>query len=69
MSKWQKVYGSENEIRAKIVKDKLMDSGLNPVILKKKDSSLNNFGGFEVVVIQDDIIVALKIIQDEIDFE
>lgn len=69
MAKWQKVYGSENEIRAKIVRDKLMDSGLNSVILKKKDSSLNNFGGFEVVVIQDDIIVALKIIQDEINFE
>jgi len=69
MAKWQKVYGSENEIRAKIVRDKLMESGLNSVILKKKDSSLNNFGGFEVVVIQDDIIVALKIIQDEINFE
>ena len=69
MSRGQEVYGSENEVRAKIVRDILMDAGLNSVILKKKDSSLNNFGRFEVVVNPDDVITALKVIQDEIQFE
>jgi len=69
MSNWQKVYDTENEYRAKIVRDILSKSGLSPVILNKKDRSFNDFGGFDVVVKPDEVIVALKIIDDEIRFE
>ena len=69
MNKWQKVYHTENEYRAKIVRDILHDSGLDPVIVNKKDRSLNNFGGYDVVVKPDNVIMALKIINDEISFE
>ena len=69
MSKWQKIYQTENEYRAKIVRDILHDSGLNPVIVPKQDRSYNDFGGFEVVVTPDEVIKALKIIDDGIRFE
>ena len=69
MSSWQKVYYTENEYRAKIVRDILHESGLNPVILNKKDRSLNDFGGFDVVVKPDEVIQALKIVDEEIRFE
>jgi hypothetical protein len=68
MSKWQKVYQTDNEYRAKIVRDILFDSGLEPVIVNKKDRSYN-FGGYEIVVKPDNVIMALKIINDEISFE
>ncbi len=68
MSNWKKVYSSEFEYRAKIVNDILEEAGLNPVMLKKRDSSYNNFGNHEVKVNPDHVILALKIIADEIDF-
>ena len=69
MGNWQKVYDTENEYRAKIVRDILDDSGLTPVIVKKKDRSYNAFGGFDVVVKPDEVLRAIKIIKDEIRFE
>ena len=69
MNSWQNVYHSENEYRAKIVRDILDESGLSPVILNKKDRSLNDFGGFDVVVKPEEVMEALKIIEDEIHFE
>ncbi len=63
------IYSTENEYRAQIVNDVLEDNGVNSVILKKKDSSYNNFGGYEISVIPNDVIKAMKIIADEIDFE
>ena len=69
MSNWQKIYHTENEYRAKIVRDILTESGLGPVIINKKDRSLNDFGGFDVVVKPDEVIQAMKIIDDEIRFE
>jgi len=52
-----------------IVNDILEDRGINSVILKKKDSSYNNFGRYELNVDSNDVIKAMKIISDEIDFE
>ena len=69
MSTWKSIYNTENEYRAQIVNDILEDNGINSVIVKKKDSSYNNFGGYEINVNPNDIIKALKIISDEIDFE
>lgn len=67
MSNWKKVYSSEFGHRAKIVNDILEEAGLNPVMLNKRDSSYNNFGNYEVKVNPDHILLALKIITDEID--
>jgi hypothetical protein len=69
MSNWQRVYDTEIEFRASIVKDILIDSGLNPVVIKKKDRSYNDFGGFEVRVAPEEVIMALKIIGDGVRFE
>jgi hypothetical protein len=69
MSNWQNVYSTEIEFRAEIVRDKLQEVGLNPVIIRKKDRSYNDFGGFEVRVISGEVIEALKIIDDGIRFE
>lgn len=68
MSNWQKVYEDTSEHRASIVESILSDKGLNPVLINKKDTSYQ-FGSFEVHVAPDNVIVALKIIQEEIDFK
>ena len=69
MSNWKTIYDTDNEYRARIVNDILEERGINSVILKKKDSSYNNFGGYELNVDSNDVIKAMKIISDEIDFE
>ena len=66
---WERVYHTEVEYRANIVKDLLETSGFHPVLLKKKDSSYNNFGDYEVCVESQYVIRALKKISDEITFE
>lgn len=68
MARWQKVFSTEESYRAEIVKSVLEGTGINAVVLKKKDSSLNNFGLFEVLVLPEDVIKALKIIQNDISF-
>ena len=68
MSNWQKVYEDQQEYRASIVKAILEENKLDPVIVNKKDTNYQ-FGTFEVHVAPDNVIRALKIIQDEIDFK
>ena len=69
MAAWQKVYSAEQSYRAEIVKDVLEDAAIHPVIINKKDSSYNNFGAHEVHVSADDVIRALQIIKNDIDFK
>ena len=69
MAKWQKIFSTEVSYRADIVKDVLEDQGIKSVILNKKDSSYNNFGALEVLVMPDDIIRAKQIIENDIEFE
>ena len=69
VSNWKTIYETDNEYRVHIVNDILEDRGINSVILKKKDSSYNNFGRYELNVDSNDVIKAMKIISDEIDFE
>lgn len=69
MAKWQKIFSTEVAYRADIVKDVLEDQGIKSVILNKKDSSYNNFGALEVLVMPDDIIRAKQIIENDIEFE
>lgn len=69
MSKWQKVFDSGNSFRAQIVCDLLNGEGLEAIVVNKQDSSLNNFGKFEVNVTQDNVMRALNLINNQIDFE
>jgi len=69
MSNWKTVFNTETEYRARIVISVLEKAGIHSVILNKRDSSLNNFGNFEVSVNSDNILKAMKIISDEITFE
>lgn len=69
MAKWQKVFITDVAHRAEIVKGVLEDFGITAVILNKKDSSYNNFGNHEVLVLPDDVIRAKRIIQNDIDFK
>ena len=68
MSGWQKVFKDREVHRASIVRDVLVDKGIEAVMLNKKDS-LYGFGYFEVQVSHDEVILAIKIIQEDINFE
>ena len=68
MGKWVRVFKTEFPIRAEIVKDILEDNGLGPVLLNKKESA-TQIGFCEVLVIQDELLKAKKIIEDDISFE
>lgn len=67
--KWQKVFSDELEYRVQIVSDVLNNHGINSVIVNKKNIALNNFGHFELQVIPDNVIKAIKIITDDISFK
>lgn len=68
MRDWQKVYQDNLQYRAEIVKAILEDHQMNPVLLNKKDFAYH-FGYFEVLVAPEHVINALKIINEEIEFE
>jgi len=67
MDKWQKVFSDPSMHKAEIVKAVLEDHNLNPVIVNKQDSSYK-FGFFEVYVYPDEVLTAIKLINDEIKF-
>ncbi len=69
MSIWQRIFSDQLEHRVEIVKAVLGDNGIKSVILNKKNSAFNNFGMFELQVERDNVIKALKIINDDIRFE
>ncbi len=64
---WQKVYTTEQEYQAEIVKSVLSES-MNAVILNKKDSSYK-LGYYEIHVRKDDAMRALQIIENDITFQ
>lgn len=68
MSNWQKVFSDKNEYRAEIVIAVLQDSGLQPVMVNKKDAAYQ-FGYFEVLVAPDHVLRAIKIIENDIEFK
>ena len=69
MATWQKVFESDNAIRANIVRDILNEKDIKALIINKKDSSYTTFGHYEIVVQSDDVLRSIKIIRDEIVFE
>ena len=68
MSKWVRVFKTENLYRAEIVKAVLEENDLTAVVIDKKDR-IYNLGFYEVHVGADDVLKAIKIITDDITFE
>ena len=68
MSEWKSVYKEPLEYRANIVRDVLRDRDIPATVFTKKDSAYG-FGYFEVHVPTDEVILALKIIEENIRFE
>lgn len=68
MGNWQKVFSDKNEYRAEIVIAVLQESGLKPVLVNKKDAAYQ-FGHFEVLVSPDQVLRAIKIIENDIEFK
>ena len=64
---WQNIYSSEQLHKAEIVKSILESKGLNPVIINKSDRAYK-LGHYEVHVSSDSVIIAIKIINDDIRF-
>ena len=69
MSKWSKVYESKKPYRTEMVKDILEQKGIKAIILDRKDSAYDIFGQLEVHVKAEEVLTALKIIEDDIKFE
>jgi len=68
MSAWKTVFTTNQQYQAEIVKDVLEDHNLQPVIVNKKDSAYH-FGYFEIHVSEDEVLKAMQIIQNDINFE
>ena len=66
---WQKVFEDQLEVRVAIVQGILTENDIPAVIINKKDSAYQLVGFFEVHVQADDVLKAIKIIQEEIKFE
>ena len=70
MKDWTVVYKTPISSRAEIVKGVLTDRGITAVIINKKDSSIQiNNGQVEVMVPREQVLNAMKIVNDEITFE
>jgi len=70
MKDWTVVYKSTISSRTEIVKGVLKDRGIDSVIINKKDSTLHvDHGQIEVLVQQNSVLEAMKIINDEITFD
>lgn len=68
MDRWKKVFEDTIHYRAEIVRSILEENELNPVLLSKKDSAYQ-LGHFEVLVAPDQVMKALSIINNDIQFE
>jgi len=69
MKDWTVVYKTPIHSRAEIVKGVLNDRGIDAVIINKKDSTIHiNHGQIEVMVQKEQVLSAVKIVNDEITF-
>jgi len=69
MNNWTSIFESKHEYKAEIVKDVLADKGYDTVILNKKDTAYNIFGQYEVHVATEDVVRALRIVENDINFK
>lgn len=68
MQSWIKVFEDQNQIRAEIVKGVLEESGISAVVMNKKETVYHVFGTYEVLVPNENVLDAMKLIQNEITF-
>lgn len=68
MENWIKVFETEAQVRAEIVKGVLEEHGIHAVVLNKKETVYKIFGTYHVLVQRDDSILASTIVQNEITF-
>jgi DNA-binding transcriptional regulator WhiA len=68
MDNWKKVFTNNQQHKAEIVKAILEENEIPAVVVSKKDS-LYQLGNYEVHVSSEDILKALKMIDDDIHFE
>lgn len=70
MKDWTIVYKASISSRAEIVKGVLKDRDIEAVIVNKKDSTVHtSHGQIEVLVPNDHLLKAIKIVKDDITFE
>ena len=67
MANWQTIYKTELLYRAEIVKSYLSDESIESIVLDKKDSAYQ-FGHYELLVKPEQVLQAIKIIEDDITF-
>ncbi len=68
MDNWQKVFTNTHLHKAEIVKAVLGENDISAVVVSKKDS-LYQLGNYEVYVPSEDVLSAVKMINDDIHFE
>ncbi|WP_339785213.1 DUF2007 domain-containing protein [uncultured Imperialibacter sp.] len=68
MDNWQKVYTTNQHHKAEIVKAVLEENDISAVVVSKKDS-LYQLGNYEVYVSSENVLSAVKMINDDIHFE
>jgi hypothetical protein len=68
MENWIKVFETEAQVRAEIVKGVLEEHGIQAVVLNKRETVYKIFGTYHVLVQRDDSISASTIVQNEITF-
>ncbi|MEX0884128.1 MAG: DUF2007 domain-containing protein [Cyclobacteriaceae bacterium] len=68
MGNWHKVYETGSEIRAEIVKGVLEEKGITSVIVNKKEQVYQIHGNYEIMVSNEEAVIALNIIKNEISF-
>lgn len=68
MENWIKIFETEAQVRAEIVKGVLEEHGIHAVVLNKKETVYRIFGTYHVLVQRDDSISASTIVQNEITF-
>ncbi len=69
MSNWQTVFKTTNPHQAEIVKAVLADNQIQSVVVNKKDSSYTFLGSIELRVDGDQVMKAIRIIEEDINFD
>jgi len=69
MKDWRRVYNTNLEHRAEIVKSIIIENQIMAVVVNKSDSMYKMFETYEVHVAPENLLKALKIIEDDISFK
>ena len=67
--RWKMVYSTADAFRAELLKGLLESRDVYSIILNKRDTQFDNFGFRELYVPTDQVVTAIKIIQDAVEDE